>query len=77
MSNFINIILSNEIFTIIALCLIGVIIFLVIKKLIKLLVYAAIILIAFLSYVFYSGKTIDSAMKPVEKAIDKAEQVVK
>ena len=76
MSEFINIILSNEIFTIIVLCLIGVIIFLVIKKLIKLLVYTAIILIAFLSYVYYTGKTIDSAMKPVEKAIDKAGQVV-
>jgi hypothetical protein len=77
MGNFVNIILSNEIFTIIVLCLIGAIIFLIIKKLIKLLVYAAIILIAFLSYVYYTGKTIDSALKPVEKAIDKAGQVVK
>jgi hypothetical protein len=77
MSDFVNIILSNELFTIIALCIIGAILFLAIKKLIKLLIYAAIILVAFLSYVYFTGKTVDSALKPVEKAIEKAEQVVK
>ena len=47
-------------------------IFLAIKKLIKILIYAAIILIAFLSYVYYTGKTVDSVIKPVEKAVNSA-----
>jgi Ca2+/Na+ antiporter len=77
MGYFVNIILTNKLYTFIAICIIGVIIFLAIKKLIKYLIYAGIILIAFLIYVFYTGKTVDSVVKPVEKAIEKAGQVVK
>ncbi len=77
MNDIINIILSNRLFTLFTLCIIAVIIFFIIKKLIKLLIYAAIILVAFLSYVYYTGKSVDSVIKPVEKVIEKAKQVAK
>jgi Ca2+/Na+ antiporter len=69
MGNVINIILSNELYTILALCIIAAILFLAIKKLIKLLLYAVIILIVFLAYVYYSGKTVEKAVKKVEQVL--------
>jgi ABC-type transport system involved in cytochrome c biogenesis permease subunit len=77
MGDFISVILSNEIYTIVAVVIIGVIIFFAIKKLIKLLIYATIILIAFLAYAYYTGKSVDSVIEPVEKAVDKAENIIK
>jgi hypothetical protein len=77
MAEFISIILSNIYYTMIAVSLIIVILFLVIKKLLKLFIYAAVILIAFLAYIYYTGKTVDSVVRPVEKAIEKAEKLVK
>jgi hypothetical protein len=77
MAEFISIILSNKYYTMIAVSLIIVILFLVIKKLMKLFIYAAILLIAFLAYIYYTGKTLDSVVQPVGKAIEKAEKLVK
>jgi len=77
MSEFIDIILSNKIYLLILVCLTGAIVFLIIKKLLKLLVYAAIILLAFLAYIYYTGETVGSVLKPVEKALEKAGEAVK
>ena len=77
MGDFISIILSNEIYLVIVLAIICAIIFLIMKKLIKILIYAAIILTAFLLYVYFTNQTIDTALKPIEKAMDKTEKVIK
>jgi len=77
MSDFINIILSNKIYMIIAVCILSVIVFFVIKKAIKLFIYALIILIAFLAYIYFTDRSVTSAIAPVQKAVKKAERVVK
>jgi hypothetical protein len=53
MSDFINLILSNRIYLIITLCVIGVILFFVVKKALKLFLYAVLLLAAFLAYVYF------------------------
>ena len=77
MSDFINIILSNKYYIIIAVCILVVILFFIIKKAIKLFIYAFIILIAFLAYIYYTGKPVNSTIEPVHKAVKKAEQIIK
>jgi len=52
MSDFINLILSNKLYLIIAACLLGIIAYFVIKKTIKLFLYALILLIVFLAYIY-------------------------
>jgi hypothetical protein len=77
MGDFIDVILSNTLYLIIMVCILSVMIFFVIKKMTKFLIYASIILIAFLSYVYYTDESITSAIKPVQGAVEKAEKVVK
>ncbi len=77
MSDFINVILSNTLYMIITACILGVMAYFIIKKMTKLFIYASFILIAFLSYVYYTGESVNSTIEPVEKAVEKAEQVVK
>ena len=77
MSDLVNIILSNTLYVIITACILGVMIYFATKKMTKLFIYASIILIAFLSYVYYTGETVTSTIEPVEEAVEKAEQVVK
>jgi len=77
MGDFIEIILSNKYYMILAACLVGIIIFFIIKKTIKLFMYALIILIAFLAYIYYTGKSVNSVVDPVKKAVNKAEKVIK
>jgi len=77
MSDFVDIILSNKFYIIIAVCILSVIVFFVIKKAIKLFIYALIILIAFLAYIYFTGKSVTSNIAPVQKAVKKAERVVK
>ena len=77
MSDFVDIILSNKFYMIFAICIVSVIVFFVIKKTIKLFIYAVIILIAFLAYIYYTGKSVTSTIEPVEKAVKKAERVIK
>ncbi|MFA6542508.1 MAG: hypothetical protein WCT99_12990, partial [Bacteroidota bacterium] len=70
-------IISNEVYLLIAGVLVIALVFFVVKKMIKLLLYAFLILAAFLAYVFYSGKTVSEAVKPVQEKIEKAEKTVK
>ena len=77
MGDFVDIILSNRIYLIITACILGVMVFFVIKKMTKLFMYASIILIAFLAYIYYTGESVTSTIEPVQKAVKKAEQVVK
>lgn len=77
MSDFVDIILSNKFYMILTACILSAIVFFVIKKAIKLFIYAFIILIAFLSYIYYTGKSVTSTIVPVEKAMKKAERIIK
>lgn len=77
MSDFIDIILSNRFYMIMAACILSVIVFFVIKKAIKLFIYALIILIAFLAYIYFTDRSVNSAITPVQKAVKKAEKIVK
>ncbi len=77
MGDFVHIILSNKYYTIIAACILIVIVIFVIKKAIKLFIYAFIILIAFLAYIYYTGKSVTSTIEPIQKAVKKAEQIIK
>jgi len=52
MGDFIYIILSNKFYLIFAACILGVIVYFVIKKMIKLFLYAFIVLIGFLVYIY-------------------------
>jgi len=71
MGDFINLILSNKYLMILVLSLIGVIIFFVIKKMTKLIIYGFIILAAILAYILYSGKLNNTALEPVQNALKK------
>jgi hypothetical protein len=70
MSDFVQIILSNTLYMIITLCIVIVMVYFAMKKMAKLFIVACIILIAFLSYVYYTDMS-------VEEAVDKAGEVVK
>jgi ABC-type transport system involved in cytochrome c biogenesis permease subunit len=77
MGDFIDVILSNTLYLIITAGILGVMIFFVIKKMTKLFMYATMILIAFLAYIYYTGESVTSTIEPVQKAVEKAEQAVK
>jgi ABC-type transport system involved in cytochrome c biogenesis permease subunit len=70
MSDLINMILSNTLYMIITACILGVMVYFGIKKMTKLLIFSFVVLIAFLSYVYYTGES-------VEDTVDKAGEVVK
>jgi Ca2+/Na+ antiporter len=74
MENVIELILSNEIYLLITIGVIIALVFFVLKKMIKLIIYATIILLAFLAYVYYTGESIDTAVEPAKEAIEKAEK---
>jgi hypothetical protein len=71
MSEFFDLILSNRIYLFIAICIVGGIIFFIIKKMIKFIIYAIIILAAFLAYLHYSGDSVNPTIEPVEQAVKK------
>lgn len=77
MGDFINVILSNTLYMIIAACLLVVMVYFAIKKTIRLFIYVFILLIAFLAYIHYTGESVTSTIEPVQKAVEKAEKVVK
>jgi hypothetical protein len=52
MGDIVNAILSNKFYIISAACLLGVIVYFIIKKTIRLFIYAIILLIAFLAYIY-------------------------
>ena len=74
MENLLNLILSNSVYMIIAGIALVVILFLLIKKLFKFLLYACILFIAFLAYVHY---TFGSAKETIKNAKDKGEKIIK
>ena len=74
MENLLNIILSNSLYMIIAGIALVIILFLLIKKLFKFLLYACIIFIAFLAYVHYTGGSVKETIK---NAKDKGEEIIK
>ena len=50
------------------------IIFFVLKKMVKLLLYAFLFLIALLAYVYYSGNSVSTIVKSVQSAVEKNEK---
>jgi len=74
MENLLNIILSNSVYMIIAGIALVIILFLLIKKLFKFLLYACILFIAFLAYVHYTGGSVKETIK---NAKDKGEEIIK
>jgi hypothetical protein len=52
MGGLIDVILSNKLYIIFAACILGILVFFVIKKTIKLFIYAFIVLIAFLAFIY-------------------------
>ena len=52
MAGFIDVILSNKFYMIFAACILGIIVYFVVKKTIKLFIYAFIVLIAFLTFIY-------------------------
>jgi hypothetical protein len=77
MFSFMNEILSNSMYLIITICLLGIVAFFIIKKMTKLIIYSSILLIAFLAYIHYTGDSVTSTVEPVQKALEKAKQAVK
>jgi hypothetical protein len=70
MSDLIDLILSNTLYLIITVCILGVMIYFGMKKMSKLFIIALIALIGFLGYVYYTGES-------VEDSVDKAGEIVK
>jgi len=52
MGGFIDVILSNKYYIMFAVCILGIMVYFVIKKTIKLFIYAFIIFIVFLSFIY-------------------------
>ena len=70
MTDLIDMILDNTLYIIISASILGVMIYFAMKKMMKLFLFALIALIIFLSYVYYTGES-------VEDAVDKAGEAVK
>ena len=66
MENLISTILSNPIYLIITGLAIVIIIFLLIKKLFKILIYAFVLFIAFLIYIYLTGGSVNETIKDVK-----------
>jgi hypothetical protein len=66
MENLISTILSNPIYLIITGLAIVIIIFLLIKKLFKILIYAFVLFIAFLTYIYLTGGSVNETIKDVK-----------
>jgi predicted membrane metal-binding protein len=77
MEYLIHLILSNSLSTILVggVCL--VIIFFLLKKMVKLLLYAFLFLLAVLAYIYYSGGSVSTIVKPVQSAVKKVEKSVR
>ncbi len=73
MEKLLETILSNSTYLMIALSILAIILFLIIKKIFKLLIYAVVLFIIYLGYVYYTGG--DVAEKVV-KAKEKGEEVI-
>lgn len=70
MSDLIDMLITNTLYLIITVCIVSATIYFGMKKMAKLFAFSCIVLIAFLSYVYYTGES-------VEDTVDKAGNVVK
>lgn len=71
MEDFARLILSNSLFTIVVGGVCFVIMFFVLKKMIKLFLYAFLFLIALLAYMYYSGESLTTIVRPVQSVVKK------
>jgi energy-coupling factor transporter transmembrane protein EcfT len=67
MENLISTILSNPTYLIITGLAIVIIIFLLIKKLFKILIYAFVLFIAFLTYIYLTGGSVKETIKDIKE----------
>ena len=67
-------ILSSPFFGVLAVILLGVLVFALFKKLLKLIVVAVLLLAAFAGYLYYTGS---GARQAVKTAVEKAKDAVK
>ena len=76
MENLIRIILSNSLYATIVGVVCVAIIFFVLKKMVKLLLYAFLFLCIVLAYIYYSGESVSTLVKPVQSTVRKVEKSV-
>jgi len=77
MEHIIELLLANDLYLLIAVVLALAIVFSIIKKVLKLLVYAVVALAAFVAYVYYSGTPVQEVIEQGTDAVRKAETTVK
>jgi len=73
LENLINTIFSNPVYIVITGVIFAIIIFLLIKKLFKLFIYACVIFIAFLVYVHFTGGSVKETIKDAK---DKGAEII-
>ncbi|MEK7818812.1 MAG: hypothetical protein AAB255_03350 [Bacteroidota bacterium] len=74
MEKIIELILSNTIYTLIAVAIIVIIVVSILKKLMKIVLYAFIIFLAFLAYVHFTGGNVQEA---IDKTKTEGETIIK
>jgi Ca2+/Na+ antiporter len=74
MEDLFRLILSNPLYTIFVGGVCMVIIFLALKKIIKLLLYAFLFLLIVLAYIYYSGESLTTIVRPVQSVVKKVEK---
>ncbi len=67
-------IMANETYLLIAIVLLLAVIFSIIKKITKLLIYSFIALIAFCIYIYYTGDSVAETIEQGQEAVEKAEK---
>ncbi|KAB2923879.1 MAG: hypothetical protein F9K22_07820 [Bacteroidetes bacterium] len=77
MEHIADLLLANDLYLLIAVVLALAIVFSIIKKVLKLLLYAVIALAAFVAYVYYTGTPVQEVIEQGTEAVRKAEKEVK
>lgn len=78
MTDIINSLLSNNIMVIIGILLASLLVYSILKRLLKIIVLFLIIMIVYTAYMFYNGQNIpDSAQKYIEESSEKIETLKK
>jgi hypothetical protein len=76
MEYLLHLILSNSLYTILVAGVCLALVFFVLKKMVKLLLYAFLFLVAVLGYIYYSGESVQSIVAPVQSAVENVEKKV-
>lgn len=74
MEQFVELILSNNLYLMIVALFIIAIVFSILKKVLKLLLYTVVALAAFLGYVYYTDSSLSDVIEPATQAVEKAEK---